>query len=90
MKLNLMMAILSMSFGLGFSQTSFADEAMTHSANLGNTPMEGTETFQVFGGKEGLVKIMDGFNKGLFIIVKKRLGTWIRNQTNHKVIHDFN
>ena len=70
MKLKLMMAILSMSFGLGFSQASFADEAMTHSANLGspnlgNTPMEGTETFQAFGGKEGLVKIMDDFMVGL-------------------------
>ena len=70
MKLKLMMAILSMSVGLGFSQTSFADEAMTHSANLGNpnlgnTPMEGTETFQAFGGKEGLVKIMDDFMIGL-------------------------
>lgn len=70
MKLKLMMAILSMSFGLGFSQTSFADEVMTHSANLGspnlgNTPMEGTETFQAFGGKEGLVKIMDDFMIGL-------------------------
>ncbi len=70
MKLKLMMAILSMSVGLGFSQASFADEAMTHSANLGspnlgNTPMEGTETFQAFGGKEGLVKIMDDFMVGL-------------------------
>lgn len=70
MKLKFMMAILSMSVGLSFSQTSFADEAMTHSANLGNpnlgnTPMEGTETFQAFGGKEGLVKIMDDFMIGL-------------------------
>ena len=70
MKLKFMMAILSMSVGLSFSQTSFADEAMTHSANLGNpnlgnTPMEGTETFQAFGGKEGLVKIMDDLMIGL-------------------------
>ena len=40
-------------------------ETMEHSANLGNTPMEGTETFQAFGGKEGLVKIMDDFMIGL-------------------------
>ena len=36
-----------------------------HSPNLGNTPMEGTETFQAFGGKEGIVKIMDDFMIGL-------------------------
>jgi hemoglobin len=35
------------------------------SPNLGNTPMEGTETFNAFGGKEGLVKIMDDFMIGL-------------------------
>ena len=40
-------------------------ETMEHSANLGNTPMEGTETFQAFGGKEGLIKIMDDFMIGL-------------------------
>ena len=33
--------------------------------NLGNTPMEGTATFEAFGGKEGLVKIMDDFMIGL-------------------------
>lgn len=37
----------------------------TRSATLGNTPMEGTETFQAFGGREGLVKIMDDFMIGL-------------------------
>ncbi len=37
----------------------------TRSASLGNTPMEGTETFIAFGGKEGLVKIMDDFMIGL-------------------------
>lgn len=37
----------------------------SQSPNLGNTPMEGTETFQAFGGKEGLVKIMDDFMVGL-------------------------
>ena len=35
------------------------------SPNLGNTPMDGTETFKAFGGKEGLVKIMDDFMIGL-------------------------
>ena len=39
--------------------------APSGSPNLGNTPMEGTETFQAFGGKEGLVKIMDDFMLGL-------------------------
>lgn len=33
--------------------------------NLGNTPMVGTETFDAFGGKPGLVKIMDDFMIGL-------------------------
>ena len=33
--------------------------------NLGNTPMQGTATFEAFGGKEGLVKIMDDFMIGL-------------------------
>jgi hemoglobin len=42
-----------------------ADMDASHSPNLGNTPMEGTETFQAFGGKEGLVKIMDDFMVGL-------------------------
>lgn len=65
-----MMAMISMSIGLCLSHTSFAEEVMTRSANLsspnlGNTPMEGTETFQAFGGKEGLVKIMDDFMIGL-------------------------
>jgi hemoglobin len=40
-------------------------EMSSPSANLGNTPMVGTETFQAFGGKEGLVKIMDDFMIGL-------------------------
>ena len=40
-------------------------ETMEHSANLGNTPMKGIETFQAFGGKEGLIKIMDDFMIGL-------------------------
>lgn len=40
-------------------------EVYAQNPNLGNTPMEGTETFQAFGGKEGLVKIMDDFMIGL-------------------------
>lgn len=42
-----------------------AEMEMKHSANLGNTPIEGTETFEKFGGKVGLVKIMDDFMVGL-------------------------
>ena len=37
----------------------------TLNTNLGNTPMEGTATFEAFGGKAGLVKIMDDFMIGL-------------------------
>ncbi len=45
---------------------TFAEtQAGTRSVALGNTPMEGTETFQAFGGREGLVKIMDDFMVGL-------------------------
>ena len=40
-------------------------ETYAASPNLGNTPMEGTATFEAFGGKEGLVKIMDDFMIGL-------------------------
>ena len=39
--------------------------APAHNANLGNTPMVGSETFQAFGGKDGLVKITDDFMVGL-------------------------
>lgn len=49
---------------------ALADEVMPHNtntpnANLGNTPMEDTATFEAFGGKLGLVKIMDDFMIGL-------------------------
>lgn len=44
---------------------AMADMEVAHSPNLGNTPMEGAETFNAFGGKEGLVKIMDDFMIGL-------------------------
>ncbi|MES2499133.1 MAG: group 1 truncated hemoglobin [Pseudomonadota bacterium] len=40
-------------------------EVYAQNPNLGNTPMEGTATFEAFGGKEGLVKIMDDFMIGL-------------------------
>lgn len=33
--------------------------------NLGATPMTDTQTFEAFGGKEGLVRIMDDFMIGL-------------------------
>ncbi len=45
----ILLAIVSSS---GFAETS---------PNLGNTPMETNETFQDFGGKPGLVSIMDDF-----------------------------
>ena len=49
---------------------ALANEAMpqksnTLNTNLGNTPMEGTATYEAFGGKSGLVKIMDDFMIGL-------------------------
>lgn len=50
------------SSALLLSQATFAE---SHSPNLGNIPMEGTETFHAFGGKAGLVKIMDDFMIGL-------------------------
>ncbi len=68
MKFNLKQLVSALSLGLLLSSATLvhADEMMpTHSANLGNTPMVGTETFQAFGGKEGLVKIMDDFMLGL-------------------------
>lgn len=40
-------------------------EVYAQNPNLGNTPMEGTATFEAFGGKEGLIKIMDDFMIGL-------------------------
>jgi hemoglobin len=43
---------------------SFADESKLN-PNLGNSPLEETKTFQAFGGKEGLIKIMDDFMIGL-------------------------
>jgi hemoglobin len=43
-------------------QPAYAESA---NPNLGNTPMQGTETFEAFGGKAGLVNIMDDFMIGL-------------------------
>ena len=78
MKLTLKQALSTMSLGLLLtaSTLTLAEEmaanemaatkmSPAHSPNLGNTPMVGTETFQAFGGKEGLVKIMDDFMVGL-------------------------
>lgn len=39
--------------------------ATAASPNLGATPMTDTQTFEAFGGKEGLVRIMDDFMIGL-------------------------
>ncbi len=49
---------------LALAQPAMA-EAYSANPNLRNTPMEGAETFLAFGGKEGLVKIMDDFMIGL-------------------------
>lgn len=68
MNLNTKIAIgaLLTSSSLMLSLPALAEvTAGTRSEILGNTPMEGTETFQAFGGKEGLVKIMDDFMIGL-------------------------
>jgi hemoglobin len=58
-------ALLSASMLLVTYPTFAETQTGTRSAVLGNTPMEGTETFQAFGGREGLVKIMDDFMIGL-------------------------
>jgi hemoglobin len=61
---NLLAAICAGSL-LTLSLASTAASETAHSSNLGNTPMVGTETFDAFGGKAGLVKIMDDFMIGL-------------------------
>lgn len=58
-------AILTASLLITISPTFAETQADNRSAVLGNTPMEGTETFKAFGGREGLVKIMDDFMIGL-------------------------
>ena len=50
---------------LAFSSMAGMTEAKSVNPNLGATPMTDTETFKAFGGKEGLVKIMDDFMDGL-------------------------
>ena len=70
-KIKAIMTGMLVSVALTFSLSAMAEmqaEMQTTdapSANLGNTPMKGTETFKAFGGKEGLVKIMDDFMIGL-------------------------
>ena len=63
-KLKAVITALLASSTLLLAQPAMA-EVYAQNPNLGNTPMEGTETFQAFGGKEGLVKIMDDFMIGL-------------------------
>ena len=63
-KLKAVITALLASSALLLAQPAMA-EVYAQNPNLGNTPMEGTETFQAFGGKEGLVKIMDDFMIGL-------------------------
>src|SRR6478609_2035781 len=65
LKINTLLTTVIASTVFAFALPAFADMEVAHSPNLGNTPMEGTETFQAFGGKEGLVKIMDDFMVGL-------------------------
>jgi len=59
------LAVVSASMLLVAYPTFAETQDGTRSAILGNTPMEGTETFQAFGGREGLVNIMDDFMAGL-------------------------
>lgn len=65
LKMNTLLTTIFTSTVLLLTNPVVAEVASGHSPNLGNTPMEGTETFQAFGGKEGLVKIMDDFMVGL-------------------------
>ena len=66
--MKLLLATLLTSASLMLATPAMSTEkavAPSGSPNLGNTPMEGTATFEAFGGKEGLVKIMDDFMIGL-------------------------
>ena len=65
LKIKALLTALFAGTALMLTLPAMADMEAAHSPNLGNTPMEGTETFQAFGGKEGLVKIMDDFMIGL-------------------------
>lgn len=60
----MVIAALFASSALLLAQPAMA-EVYAQNPNLGNTPMQGTATFEAFGGKEGLVKIMDDFMIGL-------------------------
>lgn len=64
-KINNTVAALLAGAMLLLALPAMADMDNAPSPNLGNTPMQGTETFQAFGGKEGLVSIMDDFMIGL-------------------------
>lgn len=67
-KIKLLLATALASAALSFNLPANAAEteaASGASPNLGAIPMTDTQTFQDFGGKEGLVKIMDDFMIGL-------------------------
>lgn len=67
MNIKLIVVSLTAALALNFSLNVMAEmtEAKPQNPNLGATPMTGTETFKAFGGKAGLVKIMDDFMDGL-------------------------
>ena len=65
LKMNKMLTAILAATTFMLAMPVFAEMATDHSPNLGNTRMEGTETFQAFGGKAGLTKIMDDFMVGL-------------------------
>jgi hemoglobin len=65
LKSSLLALITASSFVFSFHCHAAEMSQDSHSPNLGNTPMVGTDTFNAFGGKEGLVKIMDDFMVGL-------------------------
>lgn len=64
-KMNTILSVIAAIVTLMLTLPAMADMEASHSPNLGNTPMEGTDTFDAFGGKEGLVRIMDDFMIGL-------------------------
>lgn len=64
-KMNTIVSVILATVTLMLMSPAMADMEASHSPNLGNTPMEGTDTFNAFGGKEGLVRIMDDFMIGL-------------------------
>lgn len=66
LKIKTMVAVTS-SLLLFVALNAKAEEpnGMINNPNLGATPMTDTKTFEAFGGKEGLVRIMDDFMIGL-------------------------